>query len=69
MFIKRLIFQEKEVLDAPLIDHAYKTYSKDVKFSGKHLKNRDVLYKFPKEKFTTKSWVDLSRMISIIYRG
>lgn len=52
---QKVNFSRKEVLDAPLIDHAYKTYSKDVKFSGKHLKNRDVLYKFPKEKFTTKS--------------
>lgn len=51
----KINFSRKEVLDSPLTEYPYKTYSKDVKFSGKHLKNEDVLYKFPKEKFTTKS--------------
>lgn len=52
---EKVNFSRKEPLDTPLIDYPYKTFSKDVKFNNKNLNVQDKIYKFPKEKFTTKS--------------
>ncbi|XBW36342.1 hypothetical protein QEN19_001922 [Hanseniaspora menglaensis] len=52
---EKVNFTRKEELDHQLTSYPYKTYSKEVKSSSQKIDGHNIAYKFPREKFTTKT--------------